>query len=275
MALLLSTVLAPWTAASTVRAAELTAFRVGEYGTFTRIVFQFDTPVEFTSQQDANREKLTVVFEGAQAVLPQPLLKRSSAGVRSVALQAEATRLKAQIDLTFPAGRLKPFVLADPARVVLDVYRPEAAPAKITLNAVTVKPALQPATAPPPPPPAPAAAAPPEAPAPQIAPPPQPAPAAPPRPAPKATPTVRYRPASPPAPQTQAPAGGWALKDFLLAALVLLSMAIVALAIFIRRQKHKVAPDAWQAAAPRVLGPADETIAAIDAEIRAKLANSD
>lgn len=110
------------------KGAQLRYIRIGEHEGFTRVVFEFRGPAVFEKPQVRGKGKLSVVFLDTTTALPRQISTETTKRVDTIEFVQQDTHLAAQITLSFPYFRLKPFSLSSPERVVLDIYRMETLP---------------------------------------------------------------------------------------------------------------------------------------------------
>ena len=105
------------------QAANLKHVRAGEHGAFTRVAFEFQGMVPSRALIKAGKGKFNVVFLDTTTALPRLTLQKTTKGVQSVKFIQEASRLTANITLSFPYFKLITFSLPNPNRFVIDAYR--------------------------------------------------------------------------------------------------------------------------------------------------------
>jgi len=178
---LLSGLLVASLGAGPARSASVVEVRVGRHPTFTRVVFELDSPSGYRVERQEGAGGLTTFVVTLEASSQSRTIASKSPLLASVSVEGQKGRSVARIRLRQGGLRLKEMILAGPPRIVLDVMSPEAEAQSLSGRdldppAVTAR-APAPATeAPRPPapapaapraaPPAPAHAAPPRAPAP-------------------------------------------------------------------------------------------------------------
>lgn len=112
---------------SYVRSAEATQLkniRIGEHKIFTRIVFDFQNPVQYREPIIKDKGELSVVFLDSTittAMQLQKLLDRTKR-VQAIKFTRQGSHLTANITLYSPSFNFKYFSLFSPNRFVLDIY---------------------------------------------------------------------------------------------------------------------------------------------------------
>jgi hypothetical protein len=127
-------------------AAELRDVRVGIYDTFTRIVFEFDGPVQFRQPDLQGQGSFTVRFINAESDLTDRALQAKTKGLARLKILNQAPHLVADVGLPFTHLTLKAFTLTGPQRVVVDAYKTKPPAQRITIKDLVIKESLQPAT---------------------------------------------------------------------------------------------------------------------------------
>jgi len=146
--ILLEAALVLWLLAVQLNAAQLNDVRVGVYDTFTRIVFEFDGPVQFQNPALQGQGAFTVRFLNSGSLLPGQTLQAKTKGLAYLKLSPQAPDLVADVGLPFTHFKLKAFALRGPQRIVVDAYETKPPPAPITIKDVVVKESMQPAAIP-------------------------------------------------------------------------------------------------------------------------------
>ena len=137
--ILFGVLLGLWLSVSPLNAAELSDVRVGTYDTFTRVVFQFDEPVQFDTPIVPSQGTFIIRFRDARTSLSAQSLKSKSKGLNFLKVSSQAPHLKADVGLPFSNLAIKAFALKGPHRVVVDVYETKPPPARITIKDVVIK----------------------------------------------------------------------------------------------------------------------------------------
>ena len=111
-----------------VHASYLKDIRIGEYGGFTRIVFELDTPVSSQHINPQSSGQLVVTLNQTEPSLMRKIPVERSKHVRSIQLWQRGDHLSTHFQLDYDHFRFEYFPLTDPPRLALDVY-PLVAPA--------------------------------------------------------------------------------------------------------------------------------------------------
>ncbi len=101
--------------------------RLRSYPSFTRIVLETGAPVGYAIvDQSAERSEIRMRLPGLRLAGPQ-LQQIDDGLVKELRLEPASGGAVLRILLEAPAGQVKDFALQDPARIVLDLYRPKDA----------------------------------------------------------------------------------------------------------------------------------------------------
>jgi hypothetical protein len=119
------------------QATLLKDIRVGEYDTFTRIVFELDEASQAEPVVSDNSDLLRVVFRDMTADLVRKIPIERSRHVQEIQLWLEKSQLSAVIKLDTPYVRTKSSSMSDPPRVVVDVHWQAAAGEKTAFGAAS------------------------------------------------------------------------------------------------------------------------------------------
>ncbi len=105
-------------------AANLSKVRTGKHENFARIVFQFQSAVQFKKPEIKGKGKFSLVFPNSTTNLPHLTVFKTGKTqlVRSVEYIRQKSNLTAVVSLTFPYFILKSYALSAPDRVVVDAY---------------------------------------------------------------------------------------------------------------------------------------------------------
>ena len=104
-------------------AALLKDIRVGEYDTFTRVVFEFDTPETINNPiMDQGEARIQIAFAQAQPEFVRRIQLPGATRVKDIQVITDQTGLSAVILLSEPYSRTDSFNLNAPVRKVLDIY---------------------------------------------------------------------------------------------------------------------------------------------------------
>ena len=105
-------------------AANLSKVRTGKHENFARIVFEFQSGVDFKKPEIKGKGKFSLVFLNSTTHLPH--LKVYKTGktqlIHSVEYIQQKSNLAAVVNLDFPYFLLKSYALSAPDRVVVDAY---------------------------------------------------------------------------------------------------------------------------------------------------------
>jgi hypothetical protein len=105
-------------------AANLSKVRTGKHENFARIVFEFQSAVQFKKPEIKGKGKFSLVFLNSTTKLPHLTVYKTGKTqlVRSVEYIRQKSNLTAVVSLTFPYFILKSYALSAPDRVVADAY---------------------------------------------------------------------------------------------------------------------------------------------------------
>jgi len=137
-----------WFFAVQINAAQLNDVRVGVYDTFTRIVFEFNGPVQFQDPNLRSQGAFAVRFLDSKSALPDPTLQAKTKGLAYLKFSQQTSDLVADVGLPFAHLKLKAFALTGPHRIVVDAYETKPPPAPIKIKDVVIKESMQPAVVP-------------------------------------------------------------------------------------------------------------------------------
>lgn len=121
------------------QAALLKDVRLGEYKTFTRIVFEFDQAPPAIPDISVQEAELRVIFKGLTAELRRKIATQQSPHVDAVQIWIEDNHLSAvfKVDAAFKPGKISS--LSNPPRLLMDVHWQTAAQGQL-LSAATPQP---------------------------------------------------------------------------------------------------------------------------------------
>lgn len=102
--------------------AQLKDIRVGEYGDFTRIVFELDDSAEPEKMELRSTTQMAVVFENASADLVRKIPLDRSPHVKGIQIWEKTNQLTVLLEFDFDSFDRKSFTLSDPPRLVLDIH---------------------------------------------------------------------------------------------------------------------------------------------------------
>ncbi|UCD32085.1 MAG: hypothetical protein JSV38_15210 [Desulfobacterales bacterium] len=97
--------------------------RAGEHGAFTRVAFEFQGVVPSSALIKTGKGNFIIIFLDTTTALSRQTLQKTTKGIQSVKFIQEASRLTANITLSFPHFKLITFSLPNPNRFVIDAYR--------------------------------------------------------------------------------------------------------------------------------------------------------
>ncbi len=105
-------------------AANLSQVRTGKHENFARVVFEFQSAVQFDSPKITGKGKFSLVFLNSTTKLPRLTLYKTGKTqlVKSIECVRQKTNLTAIVRLTFPYFILKSYALSAPDRIVVDAY---------------------------------------------------------------------------------------------------------------------------------------------------------
>jgi len=115
--------------AAPVHASHVSQIRVGNHPTFTRLVFELDTPTGYRVERRAateGGEQLVVTIDASSRMRD---IQSKSAGIKSVHVAEHASKAVVQIHLRKSGLPMKEMILSNPARIVLDFELPVVAAA--------------------------------------------------------------------------------------------------------------------------------------------------
>ncbi len=126
-----------------VKAAKLRYIKIGEHENYTRIVFEFKEPVRYNTPVIRQGGKFAVVFFDTTTALPRQIRVDATERVEGIEFEQQESNLNADVSMSFPQFRIKTFALAEPDRLVIDVFRLETpvdiAPGNIVLQKMMFK----------------------------------------------------------------------------------------------------------------------------------------
>jgi hypothetical protein len=113
-----------WLQVIPAEAAQLMHIRIGEHGTFTRIVFEFDGHVRFQEPVIKGKGRFSIVFFDSATTEDIPFQKfhERTKRVGAVEFIQQGPHLTASVTLSSSDFKLNFFSLFSPDRVVLDIY---------------------------------------------------------------------------------------------------------------------------------------------------------
>lgn len=112
----------------TTQAAQLRDIRVGEYESFTRIVFELDTPAAPEPVVSLSSGQLELVFTNTAVELTRKIPVERSQHIKSIQIWNKKSQLSAVLSFDFVRFRHQSFALNNPPRIVLDVQPLDSGP---------------------------------------------------------------------------------------------------------------------------------------------------
>ena len=105
-------------------AADLSHVRTGKHENFARVVFEFQSAVQFKSPEIKGKGKFSLVFLDSATKLPRLTLYKTGKRqlVHSIEYVRQKSDLTAIVRLTFPYFILKSYAFSAPDRIVVDGY---------------------------------------------------------------------------------------------------------------------------------------------------------
>jgi hypothetical protein len=105
-------------------AANLSQIRTGKHEKFARIVFEFQSAVQFESPEIKGKGEFSLGFLNSTTQLPRLTLYKTGKTqmVHSIEFVRQKSNLTAIVRLTFPYFILKSYALSAPDRIVVDAY---------------------------------------------------------------------------------------------------------------------------------------------------------
>jgi hypothetical protein len=116
-------------------ASHISQVRVGNHPTFTRLVFELDTPTGYRVERRATAEGGEQLVVTVDASSRTRSIESKSAGIESVHIEGHASKAVAQIHLRKSGLQMKEMILSNPARIVLDFELPAVVAATSTQTA--------------------------------------------------------------------------------------------------------------------------------------------
>ncbi|RJQ85270.1 MAG: hypothetical protein C4519_03445 [Desulfobacteraceae bacterium] len=113
-------------------AALLKDIRIGEYDSFTRIVFELDTAVEAKRIQSEKECCLRVVFTNTRPDLVRKIPIKRAAGIKDFQIRTDKNRLSVSFQFIHSHKKVDPSFLDEPPRLIVDVHHlPRSGPGDI------------------------------------------------------------------------------------------------------------------------------------------------
>ncbi len=145
--LLLAATLFSMLCVPSLQAALLKDIRLGEYNTFTRIVFEFDQAPPTIPDISVNEAELRVTFKDLTAELKRKIATKQSPHVSAVQIWLEDDHLSAVFKVDAPFTHSKISSISNPPRILVDVHWQPAAQGQ-ALSETTVPQQFQSNTSP-------------------------------------------------------------------------------------------------------------------------------
>jgi len=121
--------------ASSAWAAEIVEVRVGRHAEFTRVVFELDRAAGYRIERvDPASDVAELVVSLEASTIPRRI-QSSKSLIEQVEVEPSGSRAIARIRLSKSGLRLKEMILANPPRIVLDVFSDEPIVAKVAAKA--------------------------------------------------------------------------------------------------------------------------------------------
>lgn len=131
--------------ASSVLAAEIVEVRVGRHVEFTRVVFELDRAAGYRIERADPTSNVAELIVSLEASSIPRRIHSSKSLIEQVEVEPSGSRAVARIRLTKGGLRLKEMILANPPRIVLDVFSDQPVAANMTAKVPKVsKPIAEP-----------------------------------------------------------------------------------------------------------------------------------
>jgi hypothetical protein len=99
----------------------LTEIRLGKHDDFSRIVFEFQSDVQYHLTPDHVTGHISIVFDGARTHVPIPGIDEDSVCIDTLGVSQQETNLIVDIGVSTPRFQMNPFTLLEPFRLVVDI----------------------------------------------------------------------------------------------------------------------------------------------------------
>lgn len=131
-----------WLAGSglTAHAALLKDVRIGEYESYTRLVFEFSEPVQIGNIGDSPAEWLAVPFGKTDTDLKRKIPLDESTSIREIRLFNHQGTLTALLNPGFVRSGYDVFQLDNPPRIVVDLFHGASEPEETSWSETTAAP---------------------------------------------------------------------------------------------------------------------------------------
>ena len=103
--------------------ADLQDIRIGEYKSFTRIVFEFNKEFSLKVPVNTDKNKVIISFSQTRKALKRNISFDKSGPVMGIEFFQKQSNLTAVIIIEWSDFRIKSFPLSKPARYVIDIYK--------------------------------------------------------------------------------------------------------------------------------------------------------
>ena len=119
---LIGAILATIGLVSPVQATNLKDIRIGEYTEYTRVVFEFDKPIDQEDQIVLTNSRMTLMFREAEPHLVRKIPFHRSKRINNLQIWVENKKLSIVFLFEFAISRYETFRMRDPFRIALDIY---------------------------------------------------------------------------------------------------------------------------------------------------------
>jgi hypothetical protein len=109
--------------------ATLNEVRVGNHGDYIRIVFELSSHAQYQLDEDMGASKISVRFLGTSMTTPKSLESAQASCLAGVNTLQQDDQVIAQLRFNSGWNKVNPFILREPDRMVLDVFCGEGASA--------------------------------------------------------------------------------------------------------------------------------------------------
>lgn len=107
---------------SPAQATDLIDIRIGEYSEYTRVVFEFDKPIDQEDQVVQTNSRMTVMFREAEPRLVRKIPFQRSKRINTLQIWNEKKKLSIVLLFEFAISHYESFRMRDPFRIALDIY---------------------------------------------------------------------------------------------------------------------------------------------------------
>jgi hypothetical protein len=119
---LIGAILATIGLVSPVQATNLKDIRIGEYTDYTRVVFEFDKPIDQEDRIVLTNSRMTLMFQEAEPHLVRKIPFHRSKRINNLQIWVEDNKLSIVFLFEFAISRYETFRMRDPFRIALDIY---------------------------------------------------------------------------------------------------------------------------------------------------------